>query len=102
MGPDLVQSHSSWFRSKIIEDRLASQTNRWAERPYTYNAGGLIFIIDTDNPWEGHTYRQDLSNSDRDFGTHAKRVNRRVLLILLNKFDRWGSATESREAMMHR
>ena len=99
---DLLENHRSWFRPKIIDDGLGEQANRWAERIHTYNPEGLIFIVDTHDAGEDRTYFQDLYNSYRDFGTHAKRVNLRVLLVLLNKFDRWGSTTESREAMMHR
>jgi hypothetical protein len=62
----------------------------------------MIFIVDTDNPDQDHAYLQDLYNSYREVSTHAKRVNLRILLILLNKFDRWGSTTESRESMMQR
>jgi hypothetical protein len=102
IAADLLDSRSSWFRSKIIDDGLGRQTNHWAERLHSYNSEGLIVIVDTHNPDEDRAYLQDLYNSYRDFGTHAKRVNLRVLLILLNKFDRWGSTTESREAMMHR
>jgi hypothetical protein len=102
IAADFVEIHRSWFRTKIIDDGLGRQTNHWAERLHTYNPEGLIFIVDTHNPDEDHIYFQDLYNSYRDFGRHAKRVNLRVLLILLNKFDRWGSTTESREAMMHR
>jgi hypothetical protein len=102
IAADFLESHSAWSRSKIIDDGLGRQTNHWAERLHTYNPEGLIFIVDTHNPDEDHTYFQDLYNSYRDFGTHAKRVKLRVLLILLNKFDRWGSTTASREAMMHR
>ena len=102
IAADFLESHRSWFRSKIIDDGFGRQTNHWVERLHTYDPEGLIFIVDTHNPDEDQTYFQDLYNSYRDFGTHAKRVNLRVLLILLNKFDRWGSTTESREAMMHR
>jgi hypothetical protein len=99
---DLLDSPRSWFRPKIIDDGLGMQTKQWAERLHTYNPEGLIFIVDTDNPDEDHAYLQDLYNSYREVSTRAKQVNLRVLLILLNKFDRWGSTTESREAMMHR
>jgi hypothetical protein len=99
---DLLENHRSWFRPKIIDDGLGGQANQWAERLHGYNSDGLIFIVDTHDADEDRTYLQDLYNSYRDFGTHAKRVNLRVILVLLNKFDRWGSTTESREAMMHR
>ena len=57
-------------------------------------------IPDTHNPDDDHAYLQDLYNSYGDVSTHATRVNLRVLLILLNKFDRWGRTTAAREAMM--
>jgi GTPase involved in cell partitioning and DNA repair len=102
IAADLLEDHRWWLRPKIIDDGLGRQTNQWVERLHMFNPEGLIFIVDTQNPDEDHTYFQDLYNSYRDFGKQAKRVNLRVLLILLNKFDRWGSTTESREAMMHR
>jgi hypothetical protein len=99
---NLLEDQRSWFRPKIIDDGLGGQASLWAERLHRYNPEGLIFIVDTHDADEDRTYLQDLYNSYRDFSTHAKRVNLRVLLVLLNKFDRWGSTTESREAMMHR
>jgi hypothetical protein len=102
IAADLWEGHGSWFRPKIIDDSLGGQTNQWVERLRTDNPAGLIFIVDTHHPDEDRTYFQDLYNSYRDFGRQAKQVNLRVILILLNKFDRWGSTTESREAMMQR
>jgi hypothetical protein len=102
IAADLLESRSWWFRSKITDDALGMQTKHWPERLHTYNPEGMIFIVDTDNPDQDHAYLQDLYNSYREVSTHAKRVNLRILLILLNKFDRWGSTTESRESMMQR
>jgi hypothetical protein len=102
IAADLWDSHRSRFRPTIIDDGLGKQTDHWAKRLRPHNPEGLIFIVDTHNPDEDRTHFQDLYRSYRDFGTHTKRVNLRVLLILLNKFDRWGSTTEAREAMMHR
>jgi hypothetical protein len=98
----LSDSNISWFRSKITDDGLGRQTNYWARRLNKYNPEGIILIVDTHNPDEDHTYFQELYNSYRDFSTHATPVKLRALLILLNKFDLWGSTTEPREAMMHR
>ena len=66
------------------------------------NPEGMIVVVDTHSPDDDHTYLQDLYNSYCDVSTHAKQVNLRILLILLNKFDRWGRTTASREAMMQR
>ena len=57
-------------------------------------------IVDTLHPDDDHTYLQNVYKSYCDVSTHAKRVNLRVLLLLLNKFDCWGRTTASREAMM--
>jgi hypothetical protein len=62
----------------------------------------MIVTVDTHHPDEDYAYVQALYNSYRDFSRHATRVNLRVLLILLNKFDLWGRTTASREAMMNR
>jgi GTPase involved in cell partitioning and DNA repair len=102
IAADLSDSHIPWFRSKITDDGLGRETNHWAERLKKYNPEGMIFIVDTYHPDEDHKYFQDLYDSYRNFSTHAKQLNLRVLLILLNKFDLWGRTTESREAMMNR
>jgi GTPase involved in cell partitioning and DNA repair len=102
IGAGLWDSHSSWFRPKIIDDGLGRQTTQWAKRLRTYNPEGLIFVVDTHNPDEDRKYFQDLYRSYRDFSAHTKRVNLGVLLILLNKFDLWGSTTDAREAVMQR
>jgi hypothetical protein len=57
----------------------------------------MIVIVDTHNSDDDHAYLQELYSNYRDFSPHATRVNLRVLLILLNKFDLWGSTTASRE-----
>jgi hypothetical protein len=102
IAASLSGSNISWFRAKVTDDGLGRQANQWARRLNNYNPEGIIFIVDAHNPDEDRTYLQELYNSYRDFSTHAKPVKLRVLLILLNKFDLWGSTTEAREAMMHR
>jgi signal recognition particle receptor subunit beta len=102
LAADFSESRRSWFRSKIIDDGLGSQKHQWAGHLTRDNPAGVIVIVDTHYPDDDHRYLQDLHNSYRDFATHATRVNLRVLLMLLNKFDLWGRTTESREAMMHR
>jgi hypothetical protein len=96
------ESRLSWFRSTITDDGLGRQTHRWAARLTRDNPEGMIVLVDTLQPDDDHTYLQNLYNSYCDVGTPATRVNLRVLLILLNKFDLWGRTTASREAMMHR
>jgi hypothetical protein len=99
---DWSDRHRSWVRSKITDDGLGMQANEWAGRLKKYNPAGMIVIVDTHHPDEDYAYVQALYNSYRDFSRHATRVNLRVLLILLNKFDLWGRTTASREAMMNR
>jgi hypothetical protein len=62
----------------------------------------MIVVVDTLHPDDDHTYLQNVYKSYCDVSTHATRVNLRVVLLLLNKFDRWGRTTASREAMMQR
>ena len=102
LAAEFSESRRSWRRSKIIDDRLGRQTHQWAGCLTRDNPEGVIVIVDTRHPDDDHTYFQDLYHSYHDVSTHATRVNLRVLLILLNKFDRWGRTTTSREAMMHR
>jgi hypothetical protein len=96
------ESRFSWFRSHITDDGLGRQADQWAGRLKHGNPEGMIVVVDTHSPDDDHTYLQDLYNSYCDVSTHATPVNLRVLLILLNKFDRWGRTTASREAMMQR
>jgi signal recognition particle receptor subunit beta len=102
LAADFSESRLSWFRSHITDDGLGRQTNRWAARLKHDDPEGMIVLVDTLHPDDDHTYLQNLYNSYCDVGTHTMRVNLRVVLILLNKFDLWGRTTESREAMMHR
>jgi signal recognition particle receptor subunit beta len=102
LAADFSDPHRSWFRSKIMDDGLGKQTHEWAGRLKKYNPEGMIVIVDTSNADDDHSYLQELYTSYRDFSAHTTRVNLRVLLILLNKFDLWGRTTASREAMMTR
>jgi hypothetical protein len=95
-------SRRSWFRSRITDDGLGPQADQWAGRLKRGNPEGMIVIVDTERPDDDQTYLQDLYTSYCDVSPHATPVNLRVLLILLNKFDRWGRTTASREAMMQR
>jgi hypothetical protein len=92
----------AWCRSHITDDGLGPQTHQWAGRLTRDNPEGVIVVVDTLHPDDDHTYLQNLYRSYCDVSAPATRVNLRVLLILLNKFDRWGRTTSSREAMMHR
>jgi hypothetical protein len=95
-------SGRSWFRSRITDDGLGPQVNQWASRLKRGNPEGMIVIVDAHSPDDDQTYLQDLYTSYCDVGTHDTPVNLHVLLVLLNKFDRWGRTTASREAMMQR
>jgi hypothetical protein len=101
IAADFSERHCLWFREKITDDGLGSQTNLWAARLKQDNPKGIIVIVDTHHSDDDHAHVQALYNSYRDFSTHAMRVNLRVLLILLNKFDLWGSTTAAREARMN-
>ena len=102
LAADFSESRFLWFRSKITDDGLGRQTNRWAGRLKHDNPEGMIVLVDTLDPDDDYMYLQNLYNSYRDFSIDTKAVNLCVLLILLNKFDLWGRTTASREAMMHR
>jgi hypothetical protein len=102
LAADFSEGRLSWFRSRITDDGLGRQAHQWPGRLRRGNPEGMIVLVDTHNPDDDHAYLQDLYDSYHDVSTHATRVHLRVLLILLNKFDRWGRTTASREAMMHR
>lgn len=95
-------SRRSWLRSRIIDDGLGPRGNQWAGQLEHGNPEGMIVVVDTHSPDDDHTYLQDLYNSYCVVSPHATPVNLRVLLILLNKFDRWGRTTAAREAVMQR
>jgi hypothetical protein len=48
----------------------------------------MIVIVNTLPPDDDHTYLQNVYTSYYDVSTQATRVNLRVILLLLNKFDR--------------
>jgi hypothetical protein len=102
LAADWSEASRSWFRSKLIDDGLGQQTHEWAGRLKRSNPEGVIVVVDTHHPDDDHAYVQTLYHSYRDVSAHATRVKSRVLLILLNKFDRWGNTTAAREAMMQR
>jgi signal recognition particle receptor subunit beta len=102
LAADFSESRRSWFRSHITDDGLGRQTHQWVGRLIHDNPEGMIVIVDTLHPDDDRTYLQNIYHSYCDVSTHAKPVNLRVILLLLNKFDLWGRTTASREAMMNR
>ena len=102
LAADFSEGRRSWLRSKITDDGLGTQTHEWAGRLTRDNPEGMIVLVDPHHPDDDKTYLQNIYNSYHDVSTQATRVKLRVLLILLNKFDRWGRTTDSREAMMQR
>jgi hypothetical protein len=102
LAADFSEGRRLWFRSKITDDGLGKQTHQWAARLMHDNPEGMIVVVDTLHPDDDYTYLQNVYKSYGDVSTHATRVNLRVVLLLLNKFDRWGRTTASREAMMQR
>jgi hypothetical protein len=63
---------------------------------------GLIVIIDTHDPEAEHAYLERLYETYRARNTQTQPDKLRVVLILLNKFDLWGSTADVREAMIDR
>jgi hypothetical protein len=102
LGADFSGSRRSWFRSRVTDDGLGPPAEQWAGRLKRGNPEGMIVIVDTQRPDDDQTYLQHLYTSYCEVSLHDTPVNLRVLLILLNKFDRWGRTTASREAMMQR
>jgi len=102
LAADFSEGRHSWFRSRITDDGFGRQTHGWAGRLKRDNPEGMIVLVDTLHPDDDYTYLQNIYHSYCDVSTPATRVNLRVLLLLLNKFDLWGRTTASREAMMHR
>jgi predicted transcriptional regulator len=99
---DLSGTETYFFLSTIPDEVLGKRASGWAKLIIKYKPHGIIFIIDTHNPEEDQIYFHELYNMYREFSTHKKHVNLRVVLILLNKFDLWGSTAEAREEMMNR
>jgi hypothetical protein len=95
-------SRRFWLRSSITDDGLGTQVHQWTRRLKRGHPEGMIVVVDTHSPDDDHTYLQHLYDSYCEVSSHATPVNLRVLLILLNKFDRWGPTAASREAVMQR
>jgi|SRR6266511_2740564 len=101
IASDLSGTKTYFFLSIGTDDMVSEHTNYGEWLIKKYNPDGMIFITDTRNPTADQTYLNGLYNMYREFSTHQKKVKLRVLLILLNKFDIWGSTTEARDAMMN-
>lgn len=99
---DLAGTKTNFSLSLAPDDMDGEGTSRRARLIARYNPEGIIFIIDTQNPTAEHAYLQELYDSYRDLSAQAKPVKLRVLLILLNKFDLWGSTAAARDALMNR
>lgn len=102
LAADFSEGRRLRWRSRVTDDGLGGQTSQWAGRLKRYNPEGMIVVMDTHTPDDDQAYVQALYASYRDFSAGARRVKLRVLLVLLNKFDLWGSTTASREAVMQR
>jgi hypothetical protein len=92
---------ATFFALSTVTDEVVGEPPSWTWWQKRDNPHGLIVIIDTQQPEAEHVYFQELYERYRAFSSQRQPVNLRVLLILLNKFDRWGRTAEARETMIN-
>lgn len=92
---------TTFFALSTGTDTGVGEPPSWAWWLKRDNPDGLIVIIDTQQPEAEHAYFQELYERYRAFSSQTQPVNLRVVLILLNKFDRWGRSADARETMLN-
>ena len=94
---------TTYFMLSTVSDEASFMSPpAWTWRLKHHYPDGLIVIIDTDDPEAEHAYLERLYETYRARSTLTQPDNLRVVLILLNKFDLWGSTADAREAMINR
>lgn len=99
---DLTGNETYYFRSKEIFDVGGEFENQWRAIIKTQNPDGIIYIIDTQNKDEeikGLNSIYDIYNMLRAEKL-ATEINLKVILILLNKCDLWGTSHQIREQQL--
>jgi hypothetical protein len=92
---------TTFFALSTITDEVVGEPPSWRWWLKRDNPHGLIVIIDTQQPEAEHASFQELYERYRALSSQTQPVNLRVLLILLNKFDRWGRTADARETMIN-
>jgi hypothetical protein len=91
-----------YMLSTVYGEASYTSPTSWTWRYKHKQPDGLIVIIDTHDPEAEHAYLERLYESYRARNTQTQPDKLRVVLILLNKFDLWGSTADVREAMIDR
>lgn len=96
---DLTGNDTYYFRSKEMFDVGGEHINQWKVIIESQNPDGIIYIIDTNESEADLSGFEHIYNIYNEMRAHklANEINLRVLLIILNKFDLWGTSTELRE-----
>lgn len=92
---------TTFFALSTVTEEVVGEPSSWTWWRKRANPHGLIVIIDTQQPEAEHAYFQELYERYRAFSSRRQPINLRVVLILLNKFDRWGRTAEARESMIN-
>jgi hypothetical protein len=92
---------TTYFALSMVREEVVGEPSSWTWWLKRTNPHGLIVIIDTQQPAAEQAYFQELYERYRAFSSQTQPVNLRVMLILLNKFDRWGRTAEARENMIN-
>ena len=99
---DLTGNETYYFRSKEMFDVGGEFKNQWKAIIETQNPNGIIYIIDTQNKEEEIKGLNCIYNIYNNLRAErlATEINLKVILILLNKYDLWGSSHQIREQQL--
>jgi hypothetical protein len=92
---------TTFFALSTLTEGVVGEPSAWTWWRKRANPHGLIVIIDTQQPEAEHAYFQEMYERYLAFSSRRQPINLRVVLILLNKFDRWGRTAEARESMIN-
>lgn len=99
---DLTGNDIYYFRSRKMFDVGGESKNQWTAVIKKQNPNGIIYIIDTQNKDEekiGLKYIYDIYDKLR-YEKLATEIILKVILVLLNKYDLWGSSDQIREQQL--
>jgi hypothetical protein len=102
VAADLSGITTYYMLSTVSGEASYTSPTSWTWRFKHKQPDGLIVIIDTHNPEAEHAYLERLYESYRARDTQTQPDKLRAVLILLNKFDLWGSTADVREAVIDR
>jgi len=99
---DLSGNETYFFRSREMYDVGGEHKNQWQAILERQNPHGIVYMVDTHEPAGEKEGIAHIAKVFHDLRTHklASKIRLRVLLVLLNKCDIWGTSPEAREKKM--